>query len=149
MNINFINNQKGNITLKLSPNLTIKDMITKYCEKILESPENFGKTILLSYEEKKINLNSQEPISKTFKNSAIIYVIYKEGDSEDPVPENNEEELTKIIIRQKKNMNENIESNEKIKDTLEDMALFGCIENQKIEEKKKKKKINLWLLKNV
>jgi hypothetical protein len=140
MNISFINNQKGNLTLQLSPNITIKDMIIEYCKSIAESPQNFGKTIFLVYNNKKIDLNSQEQIGIKFKNSDFIYVLYEKVDSDNPLNKINEERRSKIRIRQKKSMNEHIENKEKIKDTLEDMALLGCIENQNIHEEMKKSK---------
>ena len=136
MNISFINNLKGNMTLQLLPQMTIKEMILKYCSKISESPENFGKTIFMTHENNKIDLNSQEIIGNKFKISDTIYVVY--GDN--PEKENNQVRRRRISMRQKQNMNSHIESKEKIKDTLEDMALLGCIDNQNIHEEVKNSK---------
>ena len=49
MNISFINHNKGNLSLQLPPNMTVKEMINKYCVKVEENINDFGKSIFLSY----------------------------------------------------------------------------------------------------
>ena len=42
MEIGFINQNKGNLHLQLTPNMTVKEMINKYCIKVGENINDFG-----------------------------------------------------------------------------------------------------------
>ena len=49
MNLLFVNHIKGDLYLQVPENMTVKEMVMKYCSKIVESPDKFGKTIFLAY----------------------------------------------------------------------------------------------------
>ena len=133
MNISFINQNKGNLSLQLPPNMTVKEMINKYCTKAEENINDFGKSIFLTYNNARLDTNSQGMIGNLFKGYDTVYVIYSSDDTS--VEEENNEQKKKIRKNQHKSMNEKKENKEegkkqKIKDTLEDMARLGSIENQ-------------------
>ena len=142
MNIYFVNHIKGDLNLQVSENITVKEMVMKYCSKIGESPDKFGKNIFLAHEKKKIDTNSLVPICNIFKQKDFIYVLYEEDDANLVIK--NEQQKKRIRRRQYDSMNSMnmmnmkisqnsyYEKKEKIKDTLEDMALLGSIEKQKI-----------------
>ena len=135
MNISFINHNKGNLSLQLPPNMTVKEMINKYCVKVEENINDFGKSIFLSYNNARLDTNSQSMIGNLFKGYDTVYVAYSADES---VVEENNEQMKKIRKNQHKSMNEKKENKEegkkqKIKDTLEDMARLGSIENQTLQ----------------
>ena len=143
MNLHFVNRIKGYLVRQVSEHLTVKDMVIKYCSKIGESPDKFGKTIFLAYQGKNINPNASQIIGNLFMPKDEIYVLYEEDSTN--LVKKNEEQKKRIRKRQFDNMNSNpknsqniyYEKKEKIKDTLEDMALLGSIEKQKIILQKK------------
>ena len=140
MNISFINQNKGNLSLQLPPNMTVKEMINKYCVKVEENINDFGKSIFLSYNNARLDTNSQSMIGNLFKGYDTVYVAYSADES---VVEENNEQMKKIRKNQHKSMNEKKENKEegkkqKIKDTLEDMARLGSIENQTLHRLFKK-----------
>ena len=142
MNISFINHHKGNLSLQLPPNMTVKEMINKYCVKAEENISDYGKSIFISYNEKRLDTNSQDMIGKLFKGYDTVYVVY--SSDETSVEEENNEQKIKIRKKQHKSMNEKKENKEegkkqKIKDTLEDMARLGSIESQALQIIFKKK----------
>ena len=59
-------------------NTTLSQMITKYCNKIGESPDKFGKTISIVYKGVKLNPNSSQTINTLFKTIDIVYITYEE-----------------------------------------------------------------------
>ena len=135
MEINFINNNEGHIKLQLSPEMTVNEMVKKYCSKIGEDPNKFGTSIFLTYNQQKINTDSEQQIRFLFRGIDTLYVVYNEESS---LVEENEQKKKKIRKRQKQSMNSKKGNKQRIKDTLEDMALLGCIENQKIQHQLKK-----------
>ena len=141
MKISFINQNKGNLSLQLPSNMTIKEMVNKYCIKADEDKNEFGKSIFLSHNQSKIDLNSQEMIGNIFKGIDTVYVIYSSDDDPSVVEENNEEKK-RIRKKQFNTMNKKSQQDkkQKVKDTLKDMALFGSIENQKIQKELKNHK---------
>ena len=135
MNISFINNVKGNMILQIDPNMTIKQVINKYCTKIQEDPNKFGKSIFLSHDQTQINLNSNEKVNKIFRGVDEAVVIYSEYSTG---VQKNEEGRKRIRKRQHQSMNVKEEGDTiKVKDTLEDMALLGCYESIAIEKELK------------
>lgn len=136
MDISFLNKVKGNISLQLSPNMTIKQMINIYCVKIEEDPNNFGKSIFLMHNKSEINVNSQEKIENIFKPIDEVFIVYSNSSSS--LEGKNKERRERIRKRQIASMNSKKESdNIKVKDTLEDMAILGSIENIEIEKELK------------
>lgn len=141
----FVNRVKGDLVLQVQPNMTVKEMIMKYCSKIVESPDKFGTSIFIAYEGKKIDPNSSALIGNLFKSKDELFVFYETEEDNSSLVKKNEQQKKKIRIRQYDSMNskksqsnskninyEKKEKKEQVKDTLEDMALLGSIEKQKI-----------------
>ena len=141
--ITFTNYIKGDMTLQLTGDMTISEMKIKYCSKILEPPEKFGQTIFLVYSGAKLDLNSNEPIRNKFKPIDQIYVYYEEGDNSEKQVNEIKKDINK---RQAKNrirkvsVKKDEKDEEKVEDTLEDMALLGSAESMSYQIDKKKQR---------
>ena len=101
----FINRNKGDLNLQVPPNMTVKEMVMKYCSKIVESPDKFGKTIFLAYEGKKIDPNSSMQICNLFKPKDDIFVLYEVEEDNSSLIVKNEQQKKRIRKRQKDSMN--------------------------------------------
>ena len=139
MNLLFVNHIKGDLYLQVPENMTVKEMVMKYCSKIVESPDKFGKTIFLAYHNQKLDPSSSIQIGNIFRQKDQIYVVYgAEAESNSNLVIKNEQQKKRIRRRQfdsmnpQNSLNNYYEKKEIIKNTLEDMALLGSIEKQKI-----------------
>ena len=139
--INFINHTKGHLSCQFKGNITLSEMINKYCGKIEESPAKFGNTISIVYNGVKLNPNSSQTINTIFKTKDEVFISYEE-DEESIIKHINE---TKKAINNKNTLdrlkiNEN-EKNIEVDNTLNDMANLGNIEKLKFEIDKKRRKV--------
>ena len=105
MELMFINRNKGDLILQVQPNMTVKEMVMKYCSKITESLDKFGKTIFLAYDGKKIDPNSSMQIGNIFRPKDDIFVVYEVEEDNSSLIAKNEQQKKKIRKRQFDSMN--------------------------------------------
>ena len=130
-------NAKGNITLQLTENTTLKEMAEKYSKEIGEPFDNFGKNIFFIYNEKKLE-NFSKQICYIFNPYDSVYIL----DENEPIKKTNRDIRKEINKRQKDRRNGLEKSNDLISEALGDMAVLGCIEKNQIEKDIKEKPNN-------
>ena len=146
LTLSFLSSSNEDKTLSLSKNMTLNEMKDQYSKEMNISPNEFNESFGFVYKGKELNLNSKLNIGEQFNNSDSIYVVKKEN-KKSKIKKNNQRK-NKILNRQN-NLNNcdynydyediefvnNINMNN-IKNTLEDMAVLGCIEKDYIEDEK-------------
>ena len=146
LTLSFLSSLNEDKTLSLSKNMTLNEMKDQYSKEMNISPNEFNESFGFVYKGKELNLNSKLNIGEQFNNSDSIYVVKKEN-KKSKIKKNNQRK-NKILNRQN-NLNNcdynydyediefvnNINMNN-IKNTLEDMAVLGCIEKDYIEDEK-------------
>ena len=130
-------NAKGDITLQLTENTTLKEMAEKYSKEIGEPFDNFGKNIFFIYNEKKLE-NFSKQICYIFNPYDSVYIL----DENEPIKKTNRDIRKEINKRQKDRRNGLKKSNDLISEALGDMAVLGCIEKNQIEKDIKEKPNN-------
>ena len=91
----FVNRVKGDLVVQVQPNMTVKEMIMKYCSKIVESPDKFGTSIFIAYEGKKIEPNSSALIGNLFKPKDELFVFYETEEDNSSLVKKNEQQKKK------------------------------------------------------
>ena len=131
MELTVISKDKNEIKLILLGNTTLKQMKMKLASKMDISPEDFGIKYFLTYNDKKLDLNSDEEICDIFNITDNIYMV---GSDKETIV--NAMLRKKIIERERKNRNLTKNKNIII-ETLEGMAALGSVDNLVIEKEKK------------
>ena len=131
MELTVISKDKNEIKLILLGNTTLKQMKMKLASKMDISPEDFGIKYFLTYNDKKLDLNSDEEICDIFNITDNIYMV---GSDKETIV--NAMLRKKIIERERKNRNLTKNKNI-INETLEGMAALGSVDNLVIEKEKK------------
>jgi len=148
---------KGEITLQLNGNMTIKEMAQKYAFKAGISTDKFGKTIFFYHQGYKLDLDSDQQISTEFRKSTdMVTVEEKEENKNSTIYNNNNSRRNDILLRNnsinnkyklfsqssqscpisQSNTKEEENVQDEVKDLLEDMAVLGSIEKLMIESEK-------------
>ena len=131
-NIQVINETKGNITLQLTENTTLKEMAEKYCKEIGEPFDNFGKTISFVHDGKTLEKFSEQ-ICFIFNPYDTVCIVNK-NDGKTSIEKTNSDIRRNINKRQKRRRHGIDKLNDPIGEALCDMAVLGCIEKNQIEK---------------
>ena len=145
--IHLINHLKGNMSCQFNGNITLSEMINKYCSKIGESPDKFGKTISILYKGVKLDPNSSQTINNIFKTEDEVFISYdedKESIEKEIIETKKLVNRRQSIRRRERSIREEIEIEKEkdieVDDILNDMAKLGNMEKLMFEIDKKKKK---------
>ena len=143
--ITFINHHKSDMSFQFIGNITLSQMINKYCSKIGESPDKFGNTISIAYKGEQLDPKSSQTINTIFKTKDEVFIFYDEDieSIEKEIIETKKKINRRQSLKRKEKKIHEEKENEKvieINDILNDMANLGNIEKLNLEIDKKRKK---------